>query len=654
MIKKILFAVFMFIFSYTAFIAPAQAGTYVSKYNKTLSKTEKQAICKQLQKTSQPTSEERNGLGGGVIPDEVLTSLYNTTRNISNTILLVSVLGDSLMCHAVHAAKNEIKIFGVTLASYPNIPIWICGAIIYFCGFMLVLSITFYVVDVSFKLGFAIILMPIGVALWPFEKTKDKIVMLISIFLKSAAILAFLSITVSYTIGILSQALGDLQEIFEAISQNDTDYVAHRFTVTTTSFLLIVVALIYGMKLISSTIPNYVDKFFPDKAFGSASPMHHLATQAMDFAKKKVVAPVAKYAADVAETQVGKGVEKTGKFLRFGYHNEVKNGIKNIGRAVRNPKQTAQKMKLSIKNQNAKFVGGAKKKYNNVKYGLQIAAAGVIPKKGREDIRDRIRNTRDEKNSHIDAKINEKYTAARADIDNTINEREQDRINEKQRIHEEKMRTDPAYRAKFEQKEEKKRIREERREKRRKLRYFRIGELNRQLSDIEKDKKAHQLNTEKFYNSAQEITDKVKQGKLTSRFIRFVRKQADDAYTNINTGKYAKKEGDNLFQRGYKSTVRGLEKAGVSTLSGLTQAIPLTVSGIENLAINTVKWGVILPVGSVMETANIAVAARYNLKKISPGLKKAWYKVPDTAFNLVKTPGTILEKTGRAMQNHDR
>lgn len=444
--KKILLLLYFVIFS-ALLICNAKAGTYVAKYNKMLSPSEKEAICQQLENAAKPPVTEHDGLGGGIIPDEVLINLYNATRSISNSISLVSSLGDSLMCHAVHTDKQRLPILGITLVEYPNIPVWICGAIIYFFGFMFLLSITFYVVDISFKLGFAIILMPIGVALWPFEKTKDKIVILISIFLKSAAILAFLSITVAYTVNMLSKALVNLKDIFEAIGQNDTDYIQEAFSLDAGTFLLIVAALAYGMKLIGSTIPDYVNKFFPDKAFGGASPMHHLSTQAMDFAKKKVVAPVATYVGNVAETQVGKGVVAVGKFVRGDYHQDI---VKNIGRAVRNPRQTLKKAQLAVAHGETKVVTGAMKGLNNLKYGAKIAASNLVAgKQNRQDLKEKLREERDEKNQYIDDTVAANYDNAKKSIDDTIAQREQDRADDKQRKHEEKMDNDPAYRERF-------------------------------------------------------------------------------------------------------------------------------------------------------------------------------------------------------------
>lgn len=293
-------------------ISTALAGSYNANYGKRLSKEEKEVLCAFIAQQSEELAGKEKSALGGVIPDSVLTSIYNTTYNISNSVMLVSVLGNALMCHATHSGKEHVTVFGVEIVSFPNIPVWICGAIVYCFGFMLVLSIAFYVVDVSFKLGFAIILLPIGIALWPFEKTKDKIVILISIFLRTAAIFVFLAITVSYTVEMLSVALGNIHSSLDAIDKNDTDTISQTFSLGSSVYLVVVAVLVYGMKLIGSAIPEYANKFFPDKAFGGASPIHHLSTQAVDFAKQKVVQPVARYAGDVASTQAGKLTEKAG------------------------------------------------------------------------------------------------------------------------------------------------------------------------------------------------------------------------------------------------------------------------------------------------------------------------------------------------------
>lgn len=352
MMKKILHVLFLsFFFAFIAFGSTAFA-TSTDKYTKTLSKAERENLCREIKMSSMKKSEDLKSPGGGIIPDVVFQNIYSTTFNITNATSLIMVLGHALTCHATRTDKQSIGLGPITLATYPNIPVWLCGAIIYFMGFMITLSITFYLVDIAFKLGFMIIVLPIGIALWPFPPTKNKLSMIISTILKNAAIFAFLGLTVSYTLNLLSSAVGDLADVFMDIDTNKTDDISNKFQLASTTFLIIVFALAYGMKLIGSTVVDYADKFFPDNMFGTgqaASPIHGSMTQAMDFAKKKGVEPIASYASDVASTQMGKATVFVGKKISgkgVGARGFVGGVMISVGKKMQQNKTTpAQKQK---------------------------------------------------------------------------------------------------------------------------------------------------------------------------------------------------------------------------------------------------------------------------------------------------------------------
>lgn len=289
-------------------------------YTKQLSKAERESICSTLKSKKHETKTVSTD--NDIVPSNVFETIYRTVEKIYIKVADLSILGDALMCHATHAGENEITIAGVKIFAYPNFGVWICGAVIYFFGFMLSLAIAFYIIDISFKLGLAVILLPIGVALWPFSWTKNKLQNLISIILKSAGIFVFLAMSASYALNMLSASIGGIETIFSAIDQENTDVISHYFTLFSTSFLVIVASLVYGQKLIGSTTKDYVDKFFPDNVFGGgsgsgamgdASPMHHLSTQAVDFTKKKIVAPAASFVGDVATTQAGRATAGIGR-----------------------------------------------------------------------------------------------------------------------------------------------------------------------------------------------------------------------------------------------------------------------------------------------------------------------------------------------------
>ena len=391
----------------------SSASFAASDYAKTYTRSQKEQICKQLEGTS-ANRPNISALNNDIIPDSVFLNIYNTTKNISNSITVTSVLGDVLMCHASHAAKQHAEIAGIRIFNYPKISIWLAGLLVYFFGFMFLLSITFYVVDISFKLGFAVILLPIGIALWPFKATHDRLAKLISIILHSAAIFVFLALTVSYALNMLTVAVGNLDAIFDAIDANDTDTIQNAFSIYTTSFLVILFSLVYGLKLIGSTIPDYANRFFPDNVFGQSVPMHHMAVQSMDFAQKKIVEPTAKLAGDITKTQAGRLTEGVGNVLSGKYHSQIMT-------AVRNPKETLQKAQLSIAQKEAKVIAGGLKAYNNVRYGARIAATNLMGShQDKEDIKDQLRRDRNRHNQDIDDQLQSNYEQAMARIDDQI------------------------------------------------------------------------------------------------------------------------------------------------------------------------------------------------------------------------------------------
>ena len=361
---KMLNILFFSCFMALSLMSSAVEAKSVHDYTKTLSNSERKSICEEIRSATFKQAEELKSAGGGIIPDSVMQSLYNTTQNISDTASMALVVGHAMMCHATHTLRIHVTIAGIEITTFPHIPVWLCGLVVYFLGFMITLSVVFYLVDIAFKLGFAIVLLPIGIALWPFPPTKNKLSMLISVFLKNAAIFIFLALTVSYTLNLLITAMADLATVLENVDFEKNDSLAENFSFSSTSFLMIVFALAYGMKLIGSAVADYADKFFPDNTFGkgqAASPIHGSMTQSIDFAKKQIAAPVASFAKDVAKTQMGRATVAVGKRIEGdgkGAHGLMGGMMVAVGTKMQQNKKTPEqkrKEKDRKAEQQAKF-----------------------------------------------------------------------------------------------------------------------------------------------------------------------------------------------------------------------------------------------------------------------------------------------------------
>lgn len=220
--------------------------------------------------------------GKEVISSRTINKIFMVNKAMSDKVSENMILGSAIVCYANSPAGRWVD----SLIEIPNLYLMICGGIMWGIGFFLTLAVAYYLVDIPFKLGFGLVALPVTIALWPFEITKDKLSKNISIILKAAAVFAFLSITISLAMALIYAAMGDTAMILKAAYTGEADYISSVFDLTGTRFLLMLFAYVYALKLISGTISNYVNKFFPDGAFGSTTPIHENMVAAGDYAKR--------------------------------------------------------------------------------------------------------------------------------------------------------------------------------------------------------------------------------------------------------------------------------------------------------------------------------------------------------------------------------
>lgn len=263
--------------------------------------------------------------GTEVISPVVINKIMALTEGIDKTVSTNLVIGHALTCHSIHAGILEYTggLFGISVTiRIPDIWIWLCGAAIWFCGFMLTLGIGYYLLDVCFKIGFCIMALPIVIGLWPFGPTSGKFTSCMSIIFRSAALFAFLALTTSYALSLISVSLGDLTTFYAKIQAGDAEWISNTFSITGAKFILIMFAYIYSIKMIGATVTGYVGKFFNDSTFDDADPIHKKATQMTDFVKSKVT-QAASFAGGVVTHQATRAAGA----VAGGMVNTVKRGI---------------------------------------------------------------------------------------------------------------------------------------------------------------------------------------------------------------------------------------------------------------------------------------------------------------------------------------
>ena len=271
------------------------------------------------------------GAATEIVSSDVMNRIMFFAQNLDKNVSTNLVIGHAMTCWSMNGGAWDFSLFKMV-----NLWLWFCGALIWFVGFMLTLGIGYYLLDISFKLGFAIMALPVVIGLWPFNVTKGKVTAVISIMLKAAGTFVFLALTTTYALAMINVALRDVPTLFAKIEAGDAIWISNTFNLTGPYFLIILFVYLYSMKLISSTVSDYVDKFFKDSVFGGADPMHGKLTQMTDFAKQQAMRPVkwaggkasdavkkqvtegAAKAAGATMEQSGKGVQAAGKGMEAG------------------------------------------------------------------------------------------------------------------------------------------------------------------------------------------------------------------------------------------------------------------------------------------------------------------------------------------------
>lgn len=256
--------------------------------------------------------------------DDILMNMKSMMVKINQSLGALSMLGQGLRCYSWDIAPLEINSGAIRIL---RMNFYIPGMFIGLTAFFLSMAIGMYFIDISFKLGFAVVFLPLSLSLWPFPPTKDKFIENISIVIRNAMLFACISIGVSYAIiliseGILSGGWKDfwlivddrLQMAGESQEYNQNmQKFTESFSIDTTKVLIIIFCLFFAFKIVSSSVTAYLNRFFGEGALGAAeNAMHHMGTQAMGTISNVTVGKAGRLVRDIAINQAGRGIVAIG------------------------------------------------------------------------------------------------------------------------------------------------------------------------------------------------------------------------------------------------------------------------------------------------------------------------------------------------------
>lgn len=244
----------------------------------------------------------------------ILSRMSEMLQTIYISLGKLYVIGQGLMCYASHTNRIDLKVFKMV-----NIPYWLAGLAIYLSAFFITLSIGLFFIDIAFKIGFALLMLPISIALWPFEPTRGKLSENFSIIIRNSMLFVLVSIGISYGITLIQSSIAygiNEDEFARSINDSSSTQIAEQFALSGTNTLIILFCLIYAYLLIQSSVNDYLNRIFPDNVFGGDSPMHLAGVQAFGNFATHVALPVASMGTDIIRNQAGLGLVKMGEGLK--------------------------------------------------------------------------------------------------------------------------------------------------------------------------------------------------------------------------------------------------------------------------------------------------------------------------------------------------
>ena len=297
-----------------------------------------------------------------IISATVINKIMAFTQGLSDMVSIHMAIGNGMMCFGW---EQGFRLLGFIW--WFKFWLWLCGLAIWVVGFILTLSVSYYLLDMAFKIGFAIIALPIVVGLWPFKLTEGRLKTCFSIILRSAFVFVFLAIMATLALNLVNSSFNNIDNLFIAMDNDDVDYMEKIFDITSGIFYIVLFCYIYAIKLIGDAVKQ-ADNFSGDDIFGSASPIHQRATQVTDWAKHQAGKPLA-FARDAATHQAGR--------LAKGTLRTAANAVVHPKQSFRNAKGSATQAAGSATKAAGSATKAAGQAANAAGKGIEAAGKGL-------------------------------------------------------------------------------------------------------------------------------------------------------------------------------------------------------------------------------------------------------------------------------------
>lgn len=255
---------------------------------------------------------------------EAMSSLSNKVTKLAQSVHKASSkmlkFANMLYCSSLHgkAAYVEISVPGTGWEAKWKLfaPfLFLSSLLLIMIGFFITVSVAFYLFDIAFNLSITIVLLPLGIALWPFGWTKAKLKNIVNNIVYYTGLFIFLplGITIANKIigNVVAGVFGGEQALIDAFKNDQADLIEDKLSLFTLSFLKVLISYAVAFKVIPLMATEFCGHFFGGAMAGN--PMSEKLTQLISKIHSKSTKRLGKYGKDVALHQTGNLVKKLGK-----------------------------------------------------------------------------------------------------------------------------------------------------------------------------------------------------------------------------------------------------------------------------------------------------------------------------------------------------
>ncbi len=266
-------------------------------------------------------------------------------KQINQSSSHMMMFADMLICHSIHGESSYTSI-SIPVIDYSIdvhfvcLDIFLSGVVLYALGFCIMLIASFYMFDVAFNISITVVLLPLGLALWPFGWTRDKLKPMVDSIAYYTGLFIFLPLGIclgrALVDGVASSVTTNshitcLGMTFkEAFDAGNSDCIRDKFGIFTFGFLKILLCYIVAMRIIPLMASQFCSYFFGESLAGS--PLSETITQLGQSLKRRTVNRAVGYGRDVLKHQTGSTImsagDKNGNILERAIYNYGKNVAK--------------------------------------------------------------------------------------------------------------------------------------------------------------------------------------------------------------------------------------------------------------------------------------------------------------------------------------